>query len=304
MSEARLGEHARRAARRAAARRRCTRSTRRSCSARATTCAKNGFTDVVIGAVGRHRLVARGRDRGRRARARARRRACSCRRASRARAASPTPRRSRPTSASARVTVPIEAAHAAFLDMLAEHVRRHRTRARGGEPPGADPRHDPDDDVEQVRLARPHHRQQERDGHRLLDALRRHGRRLRRHQGRAQDAGVRARARPQRARAAARSSPTPCSRSRRAPSCGPTSRTPTRCPSTRCSTRSSRATWRTTCRSPSSRRPGFDAETVRRVARLVDRNEYKRRQAPPGVRVSPKAFGKDRRLPITNRWPG
>ena len=49
---------------------------------------------------------------------------------------------------------------------------------------------------------------------------------------------------------------------------------------------------------------GFDANTVRRVAQLVDRNEYKRRQAPPGIRVSPKAFGKDRRLPITNRWPG
>jgi NAD+ synthase (glutamine-hydrolysing) len=49
---------------------------------------------------------------------------------------------------------------------------------------------------------------------------------------------------------------------------------------------------------------GHDADLVRRVARLVDRNEYKRRQAPPGVRVSPKAFGKDRRLPITNRWPG
>jgi NAD+ synthase (glutamine-hydrolysing) len=49
---------------------------------------------------------------------------------------------------------------------------------------------------------------------------------------------------------------------------------------------------------------GFDGETVRRVAMLIDRNEYKRRQAPPGVRVSPKAFGKDRRLPITNRWPG
>jgi NAD+ synthase (glutamine-hydrolysing) len=49
---------------------------------------------------------------------------------------------------------------------------------------------------------------------------------------------------------------------------------------------------------------GFDPDTVRRVARLIDRNEYKRRQAPPGVRVSPKAFGKDRRLPITNRWPG
>jgi NAD+ synthase (glutamine-hydrolysing) len=49
---------------------------------------------------------------------------------------------------------------------------------------------------------------------------------------------------------------------------------------------------------------GFDPETVRRVGRLVDVSEYKRRQAPPGVRVSPKAFGKDRRLPITNRWPG
>jgi NAD+ synthase (glutamine-hydrolysing) len=49
---------------------------------------------------------------------------------------------------------------------------------------------------------------------------------------------------------------------------------------------------------------GFDVETAARVARMVDRNEYKRRQAPPGVRVSPKAFGKDRRLPITNGWPG
>jgi len=49
---------------------------------------------------------------------------------------------------------------------------------------------------------------------------------------------------------------------------------------------------------------GHDPELVQRVARMVDRNEYKRRQAAPGVRVSPKAFGKDRRLPITNRWPG
>ncbi|MFM8972288.1 MAG: NAD(+) synthase, partial [Actinomycetota bacterium] len=49
---------------------------------------------------------------------------------------------------------------------------------------------------------------------------------------------------------------------------------------------------------------GHDADTVRRVVRMIDRNEYTRRQAPPGVRVSPKAFGRDRRLPITNRWPG
>jgi NAD+ synthase (glutamine-hydrolysing) len=49
---------------------------------------------------------------------------------------------------------------------------------------------------------------------------------------------------------------------------------------------------------------GFDEALVKRVARMVDRNEYKRRQAAPGVRVSPKAFGKDRRLPIANRWSG
>ena len=49
---------------------------------------------------------------------------------------------------------------------------------------------------------------------------------------------------------------------------------------------------------------GFDEGLVRRVVALVDRAEYKRRQAPPGVRVTPKAFGKDRRLPITNRYTG
>ncbi len=45
---------------------------------------------------------------------------------------------------------------------------------------------------------------------------------------------------------------------------------------------------------------GFDEETVQRVARMVDRAEYKRRQAPPGIKITPRAFGKDRRLPITN----
>jgi NAD+ synthase (glutamine-hydrolysing) len=46
---------------------------------------------------------------------------------------------------------------------------------------------------------------------------------------------------------------------------------------------------------------GFDSDLVRRVAGMVDRNEYKRRQAAPGVKITVKAFGKDRRLPITNR---
>jgi len=48
----------------------------------------------------------------------------------------------------------------------------------------------------------------------------------------------------------------------------------------------------------------FDAEVVERALRLVDRAEYKRRQAPPGVKLRPKAFGRDRRTPITNRWRG
>jgi NAD+ synthase (glutamine-hydrolysing) len=49
---------------------------------------------------------------------------------------------------------------------------------------------------------------------------------------------------------------------------------------------------------------GYDAALVERITRLVDTAEYKRRQTPPGVRVTPKAFGKDRRVPITNRYRG
>ena len=47
---------------------------------------------------------------------------------------------------------------------------------------------------------------------------------------------------------------------------------------------------------------GFEEQLVREMIKLVDSNEYKRRQAPPGIRITPKAFGKDRRLPITNRF--
>jgi len=49
---------------------------------------------------------------------------------------------------------------------------------------------------------------------------------------------------------------------------------------------------------------GFDPDVVARAVALIDRAEYKRRQAPPGVRLRPKAFGRDRRTPITNRWRG
>ncbi len=49
---------------------------------------------------------------------------------------------------------------------------------------------------------------------------------------------------------------------------------------------------------------GHDDAVVRRVARMVDLAEYKRRQSPPGIKITPRAFGKDRRLPITNGWRG
>jgi NAD+ synthase (glutamine-hydrolysing) len=47
---------------------------------------------------------------------------------------------------------------------------------------------------------------------------------------------------------------------------------------------------------------GFDPDVVERAIAMIDRAEYKRRQAPPGVKLRPKAFGRDRRTPITNRW--
>jgi NAD+ synthase (glutamine-hydrolysing) len=47
---------------------------------------------------------------------------------------------------------------------------------------------------------------------------------------------------------------------------------------------------------------GFDGEVVKRIITLVDRSEFKRRQAPPGVRITPRSFGRDRRMPITNRF--
>ena len=49
---------------------------------------------------------------------------------------------------------------------------------------------------------------------------------------------------------------------------------------------------------------GMDAKEILRVTSLIDRNEYKRRQSPPGIKITPKAFGKDRRMPIVNRYRG
>jgi NAD+ synthase (glutamine-hydrolysing) len=49
---------------------------------------------------------------------------------------------------------------------------------------------------------------------------------------------------------------------------------------------------------------GYEPDVVEKIIALVDRNEYKRRQAPPGVKITARAFGKDRRLPITSKWRG
>ncbi len=47
---------------------------------------------------------------------------------------------------------------------------------------------------------------------------------------------------------------------------------------------------------------GFELETIERIVKLVDRNEYKRRQSAPGVRITKRAFGRDRRFPITSKY--
>ncbi len=49
---------------------------------------------------------------------------------------------------------------------------------------------------------------------------------------------------------------------------------------------------------------GFNPEVVEKVTNLVDKGEYKRRQSPPGIKITPRAFGKDRRIPITNKYRG
>jgi len=49
---------------------------------------------------------------------------------------------------------------------------------------------------------------------------------------------------------------------------------------------------------------GFSKDIVKKVITMVDKSEYKRRQSPPGIKITPKAFGRDRRMPITNRYRG
>ncbi len=136
---------------------------------------------------------------------------------------------------------PIDADVRRVLRLARRQFAGPRLGHHRGKHPGAHPRHAADGAVEQDRLDRAHHRQQERDGGGLLHAVRRHGRRLCGDQGhlpRRWSTGWRAtatalagdpRAHPRRAR--------------RAPSCAPTRPTRTACRRTKCSTRSSSCTW-------------------------------------------------------------
>ncbi len=177
--------------------------------------------------------------------------------------------------------------------------------ARRREPPVARAGRGADGLLQRHRGHRAHHRQQVGDGHGLLDPLRRLGRGVRRDQGRAQDPRLRAVPPPQRQGRGRRPA-------RPRPRVGPGEAALGRAPAR------------------PARRPvpppydlldpvlaayveqdrtaadlvaeGFDPELVVRVVGLVDGAEYKRRQMPPGVRITTKAFGKDRRMPITNRY--
>ena len=152
-------------------------------------------------------------------------------------------------------------------------------------------------------------RQQIRDVGRLRDALWRHERRLQPDQGPLQDGGLSgsllcaiagSRTAPWgRMESSFRRTSSP---RRRPPSCARTRRTRIRCRLTMCSTTSCGASSKTRCACPRSWREGHDLETVKKVERLLYLAEYKRRQSAPGVKVTRKNFGRDRRYPIVNRF--
>ena len=92
------------------------------------------------------------------------------------------------------------------------------------------------------------------------------------------------------------------STSHRPPSCAPASSTPTHCPTTALLDDVLDDYVEQDRGASDLIAAGFAADLVERVLTLTDRAEYKRRQYPPGPKISFKAFGRDRRLPITSRW--
>ena len=180
-------------------------------------------------------------------------------------------------------------------------VRRARRGCNRGEPPGADPRQLSDGALEQVRLARAGHREQERVRRGLRDVVRRHGRRVRSHKDVPKTLVYELAAWRN-----AQSTPAPI---------------PERVMMKPPSAELRPDQLDTDSLPPYDRLDpiveayveddlgvdeiealGHDRGMVERVVRMIDRAEYKRRQAAPGVKITPKAFGRNRRMPITNRF--
>ena len=191
----------------------------------------------------------------------------------------------------------------AFMASLAQEFAGRAGRHHRGEPAGPLPRRAVDVDLQQEGPPGADHRQQERDGGGLLHALRRHGRRLRRAQGRAEDAGVRA--------GRYRNSLGPCipAAGDRPPALGGAGARPEGRGYAAALRACSIGFWTLYVERDFSadddHRDRYGPEQVRRVLRLVDINEYKRRQAPIGVRITRRGFGRDRRYPMTSGWaPG
>ena len=151
-------------------------------------------------------------------------------------------------------------------------------------------------------LDRAHHRQQERDGHRLLDPLRRLGRRVRGDQGRAEDRWSTSCAGTATDRAGFDLIPEPVLTKAPSAELRPDQRDDESLPPYAVLDPVMAGYVEGDRSADDLVAEGFDPAAVDRVVGLVDRAEYKRRQMPPGVRISGKAFGKDRRMPITNHY--
>ena len=132
--------------------------------------------------------------------------------------------------------------------------------------------------------------------------VRRHERRFRAHQGLQQDAGVSPGALPQHGVAGARHSRSACSSANPAPSCGPDQKDTDSLPPYEVLDAILEAFIEEDLSVDEIVARGFDRAVVGRVLDMVKRNEYKRRQSPPGIRVSRRAFGRDWRYPITSGY--
>ena len=179
---------------------------------------------------------------------------------------------------------------------------RRADRPDRREPAEPDPGRAPHGAVQRPRVDRADHREQERDGHRLLHPLRRLGRRVRRHQGRGQDPRLRAVPLPQRPGRDRRSIPESVLDKPPSAELRPDQRDDESLPPYEVLDPVMAGYVEGDRSADDLVAEGFDPDAVARVVGLVDRAEYKRRQMPPGVRISGKAFGKDRRMPITNHY--